>query len=281
MPLETGEFGADTGEGSDGSLPNPDPTFDSAEDGTLPDSGDEGPGNDDAPMMDDGDDATTSTGGDDDASADTDSTSGDTDDDSGLDAGEATGTTDGGTDDAGTDDAGTDEGEETTGSAAQPIDLSGYTISQTNSARSFEFPPGTVLEPGMLIVIGRDAGQAAFENFWGSSMGDDVLYFDTQDEFPAINGGETFSLVDDDAQTVEGPTALMELGDNMQRVDASIAANDNANWEISSNPNAVGTPGSAPPAAAADAALVISEMSDTTGSGAFVYEFVELAYVAP
>ena len=258
-------------------LPNPDPTFDSqggADNGE--DSDDGGVGDDD-----DGDDADSDTpvdpdddgdtGGDDD-DVDTDGGEDDAETDDGLgDTGETGGSDEGVT--------GSDEGGESTGSAGEPLDVSGWTIIQTDTARTFELPEGTVLMPGDSIVIGRLATPTQFENFWGTSLGEHVLYFDGEDDFPVINGLETYHIEDDLGAVVDGPTPAMVSGDNHQRDDAAMAGSDPLAWTVSSQSEA--TPGLAETAPASAATVVITEISDATGNGNYVYEFVELTYVAP
>ncbi|MEM6296904.1 MAG: hypothetical protein AAGA54_36910 [Myxococcota bacterium] len=153
---------------------------------------------------------------------------------------------------------------------ADAVDLSGFVITQTNSSRTFTLPAGTVVPSGGRVVIGRDASRGAFEGHWGVDLGDDVVYVDSEDAFPAINGDETFSLRDADDVMVDGPTAAIDAGQTMQRValDATALA-----WEAGGDASA--TPGDGLPDADG-AGVFITEASDASGAGAFVYEFVEL-----
>ncbi|MEM6995881.1 MAG: hypothetical protein AAF721_35550 [Myxococcota bacterium] len=254
------------GSGTQG-LPNPDPTFDSVEDdgsGTAPTTGGVDPDTGGGPT------------GNDEAGA-TDSTSGGGEDD----------TTDSGTtsmvepgDSSSSDGAqGESSGGESTGVAVMSIDVSGWSVVQANSSREFVFPEGTVIDEGTTIVIGRDASQLLFEDWWGVTLGEDVVYFDAEDTFPAINGGETFTLRDDSDIAIDGPTPALTVSTNQQRNDATADPTQASTWDESPNPNADGTPGVDTLPGAAAPTLVLTEMSDTIGSGAFAYEFVELRFV--
>jgi len=251
-----GDEGTETGAGD--TLPNPDPTFDSL-DGGMTASTDTGAATDD---------------GDTDSGP---STAGDV-----VDTGDAEDTGDtGDTGEASTSDAGSSsDGAETTGSGAS-LDVSNWVVTQANSDREFVLPPGTILDPGTVVVIGRDATQAQFENWWGVVFGPDVLYFDAADEFPVINGDETYTIIDDGGAVVDGPTPAISVGENFQRIDASLPGTDATAWEISVNPNAEGLPGTVAASPPDSAGLMISEFSDATGTQLFVYEFVELQYVTP
>lgn len=262
--------GDDGGRETGTDLPNPDPTFDDPEDDGEP-----------------GDDGASSTGRTDDDASD----GGEDSDDSG-DTGDV-GTSTGGDEDTtgavvgdetstGVEDTlGESEGEATdTSDQGPPLDVSGWTLVQTDSPRELVLPPGTVLEPGMVLVVGRSANQADFEDFWGVTLGADALYVSGGGDFPTINGDETYTVRDADDLVVDGPTPALLLGENQQRDDAALPAGDGGAWSVSANPNDTATPGAADPSASA-AGLAITEVSDVIGAGGYVYEFIELAYVVP
>ncbi len=164
-------------------------------------------------------------------------------------------------------------GDESTGAPLPGfVDLSGFTLSQTSSSRMYTFPDDTVVAEGSFIVVGRDATQSAFEQFWGVQLGDDVLYINTGDEFPAINGDEVFSLASADGEVVDGPSEALEAGASLQRVDPS--ASGAAAWSSVSDGNA--DPGQGAVPGPGHEGPFISEASDASGSGSFVYEFVEV-----
>lgn len=248
-------------------LPNPDPTFDSEQgDASATEGSDTS-----APADSTAAHSDTSETGDPDAGTTT------TDGDSGTTAGVEPGTSSS-SDTGGSEESGTTG---STGATTPSVDVSGWRVVQLNSAREYEFPQGTILEQGMTIVVGRDASQVEFETWWDVTLGPDVLYFDTGDTFPAINGGETFTLRDAGDTVVDGPTATMALAGNFQRNEAAADSSLAASWDQSPNPNGDATPGFGDITAAAEAVIVLTELSDTTGGGAFSYEFIELRYLAP
>lgn len=173
-------------------------------------------------------------------------------------------------------------------------DLSGWTLHQANSARVFTFPPGTRLVAGDVVVIGRAATQESFEAFWGRTLAPNVRYLTadptntglTSDDWPSINGGETFELRDAAGATVDGPTVAMATagGEGLQRI-ARRAAMDPLGWVRSLAPNTTSSPGEVPApdpsdegAPAPPLGVRISEFADVTGSGHYVFEFVELHF---
>ncbi len=162
-----------------------------------------------------------------------------------------------------------DESSSSTGDApVVEVDLSGWTIEQTNSVRTFTLPENTLVPAGGLVVVGRDASRAQFEAYWGL-LGDDVVYFNAGDAFPAINGDETFTLLDDGGATIDGPTPAIAGGDTVRRNDLSAVGS----WTVEAEGNA--NPGIGHPDPGA-AGVFLTEASDASGSGNFVYEFVEL-----
>ncbi len=182
-------------------------------------------------------------------------------------------------DDGGSSGGGDDAG--TTGEPVASIDLSGWELVQTASDRTLVFPPGTVLNAGEHLVIGRDASFGDFAAFWGA-LPETTVYLNgagvTMDQFPLINGEETYELRDANGNTVDGPTAPMVLGGNRQRLDPVMAAGNGGAWIDSGNPNADANPGGGQVDDPAFSGVYVSEVSDVAGNGAYVYEFVELYF---
>lgn len=160
------------------------------------------------------------------------------------------------------------------------VDLSGWTIVQTDSAREIELPAGTIVPLGGTLVIARNASPGAFQDFWGVNWGDDVVYIDGADSFPTINGAETYSLRDPDGNTIEGPTPPLELATVAARTDADASANDVDAWSVDIAPNSGSTPGVSAASGGVSGTPYISEYADPTGAGNFVYEYVEIG-IAP
>jgi len=171
------------------------------------------------------------------------------------------------------------------------LDVSGWTISQTSSARTYTIPQGTRLRQGDRVVIGRAAPQASFETYWGVTFGDDVRYLTndptntgaSSDDWPSINGDETFTLRDASGALVDGPTVAMQAGGgaNYSRTPGTAAGQPDS-WTVVTTlaPGAGPTPGSVPTSSdGAKHGLWISEFSDvSSGANRYAYEFVELCF---
>ncbi len=161
----------------------------------------------------------------------------------------------------------TSAGSTTTDASADEVDLSGYQVVQTSSSRTFTIPDGTLVAPGTVIVIGRDASRGAFEQHWGALPGD-VVYLDAEDGFPAVNGEETYTLRDPGGSAVDGPTPPLQSGDVLHRTDLS----GGLSWTLMAEGNA--DPGLGLMEGASG--VYLTEASDATGTGNFIYEYVEL-----
>jgi endonuclease/exonuclease/phosphatase family metal-dependent hydrolase len=169
------------------------------------------------------------------------------------------------------------------GPGGDPIDVSGYTLEQITSDASITLPAGTEIAPEGFLIIGRNASRAAFESFWGVTLGADIVYISGMDiiggnGFPVINGDEQYRLLDDmgaplDPASGHLPTTPITDGSSYQR-----SATDGSAFtqlaEASANPGAFsGT-------AAETGEVVITEIGDAAGSGNYVYEFIELYHDA-
>lgn len=163
--------------------------------------------------------------------------------------------------------SGEGEGE---GSGAS-IDLSGYTIEDRDSNASFTLPSGTSLFAGHSLVVGRSAQLSDFQSFWGSLPA--TAFYKNGNGFPVINGSEKFALVDDNGNTVDGPTFAGQSGKDYQRTSAGSASNS-ANWDTSSDSPSNATPGTT--SLANGSGLKISEWSDAS---TFDDEFIEISFL--
>jgi hypothetical protein len=156
------------------------------------------------------------------------------------------------------------------------VDLSGYTIVQTGSDRELVLPDDTAVPLGGCLVVGRNASPGAFQAFWDMNWGDEVVYIDGADDFPSINGDETYSLRSAADVLLEGPTPALEMGTAVWRSDAD----DVDGWNVDMSPNTGSTPGISDAFGGSSGTPYLSEYSDPTGAGNFVYEFVEIC-IAP
>ena len=177
-------------------------------------------------------------------------------------------------DDGTTDDSTTTDSTDT--AAADGVDLSGWRLVQTESSRELVIPDGTIVPAGGFLVIGRDASAASFQEFWGVSWGDEVVYIEGQDNFPTINGAETYALSDPNDVIIDGPTPALDLSTSSARIDAAMAGTADAAWESSPTPNTTAVPGSSDATGGVAGLPYISEYADTTGQGNFDFEFVEV-----
>ncbi|MBU0677537.1 MAG: lamin tail domain-containing protein [Verrucomicrobia bacterium] len=163
------------------------------------------------------------------------------------------------------------------GVIAGSLDISGYKLLQQNSALTYTFPAGTFVAPTGYVVIARDAGQAAFETFWGVSLGRRVTFINGSNGMPQINGAEIYTLEDATAAVLDGPTpaGVNPSGNSVQRNSASADSTLVASWtEVASTNGNPGGGGVGP----GTEGLVINEFSDALGTGNYIYEFVELYY---
>lgn len=162
-------------------------------------------------------------------------------------------------------------------SAEAAININGYDLVQAESTQTFTFGDIT-LESGDWVIVGRNATQAEFETFWGVTLPSDVTYINSENSIPMINGDETFTLLDASDGTVDGPTVALVSGESVRRNNTSDPAGDETSW-TRGDANTTATPGEAS-GVKSSSGLVITEFSDATGTGNYVYEFVEIYYDA-
>jgi hypothetical protein len=156
-------------------------------------------------------------------------------------------------------------------------DVGGWRIAQLNATYNYTLPAGTVIPDHGYLIVGRNATQAAFEAFWrgGVPLPSNVVYLNSGDGMPVINGDETYDLYNAAGSKVDGRTVRMpaSAGSTLQRKDPCLNANKSSSWTTS--PASSATPGSGAGAGCAKG-VRINEFSDALGTGNFVYEFIEL-----
>jgi len=154
-------------------------------------------------------------------------------------------------------------------------DISGWTVTQANATVVYTIPAGTVIPANGYVVIGRDATKAAFQTFWGVTLGSNVVYLTTAGAFPQINGSENYTLKNASGTIIDGPTISTSSSANqdLQRIDPCTGAGITSNWNV--GVTTLANPGSGAGAGCAKG-VVINEFSDAAGTGNFIYEFVEL-----
>jgi len=125
------------------------------------------------------------------------------------------------------------------------------------------------------VIIARNCTRSQFENFWGVQLPDEVVFLNGGNSFPVINGSENYTLVNAAGDTVDGPTISMSSGHSIQRISPLDPAGSPSSWDVV--PDNLATPGSGANPANSHK-VVINEASDASGSGNYIYEFVELFY---
>ena len=163
------------------------------------------------------------------------------------------------------------------GGGGTSVNVGGWRISQLNATFDYTIPTGTTIPAGGYLVVGRNATKSAFEAFWrgGSPLPSNVVYLNSGDTMPVINGSETYDLYNASGTKIDGRTVAMgsSAGTTLQRKDPCLAANLSTSWTTATASSA--TPGTGAGAGCAKG-VVINELADALGTGNFVYEFVEL-----
>ena len=149
------------------------------------------------------------------------------------------------------------------------INICGYSIKQFDASHTYVLPD-TIIGEGDFIIVARDCSKSAFETFWNTILGSNVLFINSGNTLPMINGDESFALYDSIGTLIDSTNTIMPAGENrcMNR--------DSSNVNVWSElPSASANPGVFS-GANHNAGLIITEFSDSTGTGNYVYEFVEI-----
>jgi hypothetical protein len=123
-------------------------------------------------------------------------------------------------------------------------------------------------------MIARNCTKSQFESFWGVTLASNVVFVNSGDHMPQINGSENYTLKNASGVSIDGPTYSMAAaaGQSLQRSTCG-AANLSGSWSI-------GTWSAATPGGGAidtcGKGVFIGEFSDALGTGNYIYEFVEL-----
>lgn len=161
------------------------------------------------------------------------------------------------------------------GGTPSGTDVSGWKVTQTDAVYEYVIPAGTVIPSDGYLVIARNADKASFETFWGRTLGTNVVFLSSGGTMPVINGSETYSLYNGAAVLVDGATIAMggTAGQSIQRTDLCASASLAGSWSVVDD--SLANAGSGAPAGCGGG-VKISEFSDATGTGNYVYEFIEL-----
>jgi hypothetical protein len=155
------------------------------------------------------------------------------------------------------------------------VNIGSYQLVQANATLTYTIPAGTTIASKGYVIIGRNATKTQFQTFWGVTLAANVVYINSVDTMPQINGSETYTLKNASAATLDGPSVAMAsgAGESLKRINGCGAANLSTSW--SRVASSTGNPGSGAPAACSKG-VYISEFSDALGTGNFIYEFIEL-----
>lgn len=155
------------------------------------------------------------------------------------------------------------------------IDMSNYSITQANATLDYVIPAGTVIPSKGYVIVARNATKAAFESFWGVTLGANVVYINSGDAMPQINGDENYTIYNAGGTKVDGRTINQPAagGESIRRINGCGSSTKASSWVRAAS--TTGNPGSGAPAPC-NKGIYISEFTDALGTGNFVYEFIEL-----
>jgi len=145
-----------------------------------------------------------------------------------------------------------------------PVNVGGWTLTQANATLTYTIPTGTTIPSKGYLIIARNATKSAFQTFWGRTLASNVIYINSADTMPQINGSETYTLKNG-ATTVDGATVAMATagGESLKRLNGCGTANLASSW--SRTASSTGNPGTGAPAPC-NKGVFISEFSDALGT---------------
>ncbi|MCB2155471.1 lamin tail domain-containing protein [bacterium] len=161
----------------------------------------------------------------------------------------------------------------------QEIDISGWTLTETDAGITATFPSGTKIQAGGYLVMTRDADQTSFESTWGALPAGVTFVnggpISTGSNGMVINGGEIFELRDSSNTLIDGPTDTS--GVNAKNASTYREATNGNSWVATTDTAA--TPGDGPYGAAPHGiGVVITEFADPADG--YLEAYVELYYDA-
>lgn len=153
-------------------------------------------------------------------------------------------------------------------------DISGWKIVQANATLNYTIPNGTRIPRDGYVIVARNATKSAFESFWGVSLGTNVVYINSGDTMPQLNGSETYTLKNASDVTIDGPTYAHDAssGDSLERANCGSVGSSSTWTKVAASSATPGSNG----LTTCSLGVFINENSDAIGTGNYVYEFVEL-----
>jgi beta-lactamase superfamily II metal-dependent hydrolase len=154
-----------------------------------------------------------------------------------------------------------------------PVNIGGWTLIQANATLNYTIPTGTTIPSKGYVIVARNATKAAFQTFWGVTLAANVVYINSADTMPQINGSETYTLKNG-TTTIDGPTVAMDTnaGFDFERATCGAVGTLSSWFHRASTSGTPGTGG----LTTCNRGVFINEFSDALGTGNFVYEFIEL-----
>lgn len=155
------------------------------------------------------------------------------------------------------------------------IDISNYRLTQANATLNYTIPAGTVIPSKGYVIVARNASKTQFESFWGVTLASNVVYVNSADGMPQVNGDENYTLYNAAGTKLDGRTISMASagGESIRRLNGCGSSSKASSWTRGAS--STGNPGSGAPAPC-NKGVYLSEFSDALGTGNFVYEFIEL-----
>jgi beta-lactamase superfamily II metal-dependent hydrolase len=155
-----------------------------------------------------------------------------------------------------------------------PVNIGGWTLTQANATLTYTIPTGTTIPSKGYVIIARNATKSAFQTYWGVTLGANVVFINSADTMPQINGSETYTLKNASGTTIEGTTVAMDTsgGSDFQRANCGAIGTLSSWTKLASASGSPGTGG----LNGCNRGPFINEFSDALGTGNYVYEFIEL-----
>ncbi|MDD3804602.1 MAG: hypothetical protein PHW02_09520, partial [bacterium] len=155
-------------------------------------------------------------------------------------------------------------------SAGADINISGFVLRQYNASVTYTLPD-TVIPDGYFLVLCRgNKTKTEFENFWNVSLASNVIFLDSSTiAFPQQNGAEIFSLHDASDAFIDSTTLPQLTTPRSIQRDSSSAMTFSYYNSSQANPGTFANSGY-------NSGLVITEVADSSGTGNYLFEFIEL-----
>ncbi|HYI13075.1 MAG TPA: Ig-like domain-containing protein [Thermoanaerobaculia bacterium] len=156
------------------------------------------------------------------------------------------------------------------GGGGSGASVAGWKITQANSTAEYLIPAGTIIPDNGYLVVARQADKAAFESYWGVTLGASTVFVNSAGAMPVINGSENYTLRNAVLTVVDGPSASQPAAGarTLQRTDPCVST-WNTLVETSSNPGSGAGAG-------CNGGVKMNEISDASGTNNYIYEFIEL-----